>query len=124
MTILPHFIQNHQRVFVKGRNISTTIRQIDDIIIHESNKGSQIIVLSLDFSKAFGTSTSLQALEKFGFSNNLKSWIKILMTDCQASVKNTGIYSEYFYLERGMSMFPIAFHHCRGNANNKHLPRK
>ena len=51
--ILPHIIHNNQRGFVKGRNISTTIRKIDDIIIHESNKETQSIVLSLDYAKAF-----------------------------------------------------------------------
>ena len=88
--ILPHNIHDNQTGFVKGRNIST-IRQTDDIITHESNKETQSIVLSLDYSKAFDTlSTSLilEALEKFGFGKNLKSWIKILVTDRQANVKN------------------------------------
>ena len=87
-TILPHIIHNNQTGFVKGRNISTTIRQNDDIIIHESNKETQSIVLSLDYSKAFDTlSTSLilEALAKFGSGKNLKSWIKILVTDRQAN---------------------------------------
>ena len=102
---LPHTIRNNQTDFVKGRNISTTIRQIDDIIIHESNKETPSIVLSLDCPKAFDTlSTSLilEALDKFGFDKNLKSWIKILVTDRQGNVKNAGIYSEYFYPERGV----------------------
>ena len=63
--ILPHIMHDNQTGFVKGRNISTTIRQIDDEIIHESNKES--VFLSLDYSKAFDTlSTSLipEALEK------------------------------------------------------------
>ena len=36
---------------MKGRNISTAIRQIDDIINHESNKESKRVVVSLDYSK-------------------------------------------------------------------------
>ena len=87
------------------------------------------MVLSLNYSKTFDTlSTSLilEALEKFGFGKNSKSWIKILVTDRQANVKNAGIYSEYFYLERGVRQgcffFPNAFHYGSGNARNKHSP--
>ena len=56
----------------------------------------------------------------------MKSWIKILVTDRQANVKNAGIYSEYFYPERGdspgMSYIPNTFHHGRRNARNKYSP--
>ena len=89
---------------------------------------TQSVALSLNYSNfdTLSTSLILEALEKFGFVKNLKSWIKILVTYRQANVKNAGIYSEYFYLERGdwpgMSYFPNAFHLGRGNARNKHSP--
>ena len=41
--ILPHIIHNNQTGFVKGRNISTTIRQIDDIIIHEAIRKHKVL---------------------------------------------------------------------------------
>ena len=34
MNILPHITQINQADFVKGRNISTAFRPVDDIIIH------------------------------------------------------------------------------------------
>ena len=45
---LLNIIHNNQTGFIKGRNILTTIKQIDDMIILESNKESQSIFFSLD----------------------------------------------------------------------------
>ncbi|GFR94524.1 reverse transcriptase [Elysia marginata] len=103
--VLSNIINENQAGFIKGRKISELIREIDDIDLEKSNPQSQSYTLSIDYSKAFDTIsivTIIEALRMFNFGENLISWIKALLTERTANVKNGGSLSESFPLERGV----------------------
>ena len=104
--VLPSIIHDNQKGFINGRNISTAIREIDDIVEYESSRAqTESIALSIDYSKAFDTvslGVITEALKLFGFGDNLISWIGVLLKDRLANIKNGGLYSDFFALERGV----------------------
>ena len=67
--VLPKFINHNQAGFVKGRKMSELIREMDDIIETEKlNPTSESLALSIGYSKAFGsisTVTIIEALKLF-----------------------------------------------------------
>ncbi|GFN92326.1 LINE-1 reverse transcriptase homolog [Plakobranchus ocellatus] len=105
--VLPDIIHENQTGFIKGRNTSTTIKKINDAVewVNSKINYSEAIALSVDYSKAFDTmSTSLitHALQLYGFGENFTRWIKIILADRKANIKNESSYSEFFTLERGV----------------------
>ena len=98
-------VSKDQTAFIKGRNISNMLRSIEDIIEISKKKEIENIILSIDYEKAFDTlakTAILKAIEYFGLGKKFKRWIKILLTDRQSCVKNSGFISEDFGMERGV----------------------
>ena len=103
--VIRNVIHENQTGFIKGRNIISHIRTLDDIITMSRNLNCQGLVISLDFSKAFDCiehSTILAALRTFGFGDNLISMVRTLLTNAESCIKNAGWLSENFKLERGI----------------------
>ena len=98
-------INPNQFAFIKGRNISTMLRELYDLIENEKHANSNTILLSIDYSKAFDTVSTkaiISALELYGFGEYFLKWIKILLTNRTSCVRNGGYISQEFNMERGV----------------------
>ena len=104
--VLPKIINHNQAGFVKGRKMSELIREMDDIIETEKlNPTSESLALSIDYSKAFdsiSTVTIIEALKLFNLGEYFVSWVRVILNGRTANVKNGGLLSEPFDLERGV----------------------
>ena len=66
-------IHSNQHAFIKGRKISTMLRDLDDITQWGRMNTSDSIMLSLDYAKAFDTLSTqaiLDAMKLFVFGEN------------------------------------------------------
>ena len=94
-----------QYAFIKGRQIGSLLREIDDMLTFGKTKIPEGIILSLDYAKAFDTlsvAAIMKALKYFGFNDNFLRWIEILLTDRKSCVRNGGYLSEFFHMNRGV----------------------
>ena len=104
-SVTDKLIDQNQSAFVKGRNISLMIREINDVIEREKHLKSSSIILSIDYAKAFdtiSTSAIIKALRLYGFGKYFVDWIKILLKDRRCCIRNAGFISEPFPMERGV----------------------
>ena len=86
--------------------MSELIREMHDIIETEKlNPTSESLALSIDHSKAFdsiSTITIIEALKLFNLGEYFVSWVRVILNGRTANVKNGGLLSEPFALERGV----------------------
>ena len=67
--------------YIKGRNVSTIIRTIDDAINYLNKTGKGGYLLALDYSKAFDSLSKTflsHAFERFGFGTDFRKWVDVL----------------------------------------------
>ncbi|GFR74429.1 retrovirus-related Pol polyprotein from type-1 retrotransposable element R2 [Elysia marginata] len=102
---IKNIINENQTGFIKGRNISSHIRLIDDIIKYASEENIEGMIVSLDYQKAFDSvnkDTILAALRRFNFGPRFITYINTILANTQSSVKNGGWHSQWFPTERGV----------------------
>lgn len=103
--VIKTIINEDQAGFVKGRNISTHLRQIDDIVTFLKERNQSGALVALDFAKAFDTlskTSIMQALETFNFGPRFITYIKTSMAETESCILNGGWMSERFQTERGI----------------------
>ena len=103
--VIDTLIDANQYAFVKGRTISTMLREIDDIFERERNIKEGSIILSIDYAKAFDSlslSTIKKALNIYGFGDSFKKWIEVILSNRLNCVRNGGYVSSFFDMERGV----------------------
>jgi hypothetical protein len=104
-TVLPKIISQDQQGYIKNRNISFNIRQIEDIIDYTELFDLDGAILFLDFKKAFDTVEwpfMIDILTKVGFKQSFIRWIKTLYCNISSKIINNGWLSESFHLHRGI----------------------
>lgn len=113
---LPDIISLDQSGFVRGRQLSSNIRRLLNIVLSPSSSQAPEMVISLDAEKAFDRvewDYLFTVLWKFGFGTKFISWIKLLYSAPSASVMTNFKRSEYFPLSRGTRqgcpMSPLLF---------------
>lgn len=87
--IMPKLIHSDQTGIIVGRHLSSNLRRVFNIIYQQNNAELEV-TLSLDAQKAFDRieyNYLFSALERFGFGASFCSWIKILYTAPQASIR-------------------------------------
>ena len=103
--VIENIISTDQSGFIKGRNISNLLRELADIIDYEKQEKSNTIILALDFRKAFDT-ISIRHMQNsfayFGFGPEFIKWMKVILNQRTALIKNGGYLSREFNLERGI----------------------
>ena len=90
---------------MSGRNISTNIRKICDLITYTEVNDIPAQITSYDFQKAFDKITYnclFAALKMFNFGPNVIQWTKTLYTKFTARVQNNGEFSNPIDIERGV----------------------
>ena len=91
--VLDIIISPDQNAFIKGRNGSNMIREIDDIIELGKVKNSDNLIFSADYAKAFDTLSTkamVKALKFHGFPEAYINWIKTLLKERISVVRNGG----------------------------------
>ena len=114
--VIDKIVSEDQVGYIKGRNVSTTLRTIDDVINLWNLKEKPGILLALDFQKAFDSISKkymYQAFKKFGFGPDLLQWVSVLFTETKSSIIYNGWITEHFSvtngIRQGCPFSPLAF---------------
>ena len=117
--VLPGLINKDQNGFVPGGNIFFSAHTIRDILFYCKKENLDLILLALDYSKAFDSVNFdfiHKTFELFNFGENLRHWIKIIFTEGKSCISNNGHISETFDIERstrqGDPISPLIFILC------------
>ena len=109
-------ISEDQVGYIKGRNVSSTLRTIDDIIDYWNLKNKPGILLALDFRKAFDSISKQYmkyAFRKFGFGTDFLKWVQVLFSDTKSCMIYNGWITEDFNvlcgIRQGCPFSPLAF---------------
>ena len=93
-----------QNAFIKNRHIGDTVRLISDVLYETDKNNIPGILFGADFAAAFDSVDiifMIEVLKKFGFCDNFIKWVKILHTNIESCVVNSGNSTGYFRLHRG-----------------------
>ena len=102
---LQKLISDDQNGFVPNRYIGLNIHRILNLIEICKQEDINGLLLNIDFEKAFDCiewDYIYTALQKFGFPEIFISYVKTLYQDISACVINTGNFTEFFKLYRGV----------------------
>ena len=118
-TTLPGLIHKDQNGFVPGGNIFFSAHTIRDILFYCKKENLDLILLALDYSKAFD-SVNFKFIDKtfelFNFGENFRKWIKIIFNRGKSCISNNGNISETFDIKRstrqGDPISPLIFILC------------
>ena len=102
--VLPTLINSDQTAYVYGRFIGESSRLISDIIEVTRNLNIGGYLVTMDIQKAFDSVDHdflMLVLENANFGPNFLKWIKVLISNQQSSVFNSGFSTGYFNLSRG-----------------------
>lgn len=115
-TVASKLINTDQVGYLKGRNIATILRTIDDVISYLNTTGKSGYLLALDFNKAFDSISKqflLDSFGAFGFGEEFIKWVKILMKGSNSCINYGGWLSESFDVKcgirQGCPFSPLAF---------------
>lgn len=114
--VLPQIISKEQTGFIKGRQLSHTVRTLLNVIYSNETTSSPEVVISVDAEKAFDRvewSYLFAVLEKFRFGNSFVSWIRLLYTSPCVNITTNNVQSSYFPLNcgcrQGCPLSPLLF---------------
>ena len=97
--ILPTLIDEDQRAYIEGRQISETVRLTQDIIEFSEVNNNPGAIIFLDQQKAYDRvewGYLELCLKKFGFGPKFIKWILMLYKCGQSCVQTNGFLSQFF----------------------------
>jgi len=103
--VLPKLVHTDQSGFVDGRNLSSSLRTVLDIIDITNYEKLNGLLIFVDFEKAFDTVNHnflFNVLERYNFGPDFIQWIKTFYKDIVSCVINNNVSSEYIKIERGV----------------------
>jgi hypothetical protein len=98
-------VHRNQYGFIKGRNIQDCLAWSFEYLHQCKASGREIVVLKLDFEKAFDTvehSTILEILHHMGFDERWTNWIKLILESGSSSILVNGVPGTDFKCKRGV----------------------
>ena len=104
LKVISTIVNENQVAYVNNRFISESGRLISDVLEITNSLDIEGILMTVDIEKAFDSinhSFLMCVLKKFGFGNDFRKWIQILMKNPESCVINGGKTTPYFKLERG-----------------------
>ena len=114
--VVGELINDDQVGYLKGRNIATVLRTIDDVINYMNNLKQPGYLVALDYSKAFDSISKpllLTAFDKFGFGPDFKKWVNILIKGAKSCINHGGWLSDnietHCGIRQGCPFSPLAF---------------
>lgn len=93
-----------QTGFMTGRQLAGDLRRLFNIIYTPNYTDTREVIISLDAQKAFDRveyNYLFAALKRFGFGQKFCSWVNLLYSNPQASVRTNNFISDYFPISRG-----------------------
>ena len=118
-SVLPGLIHKDQNGFVPGGSIFFSSHTIRDILFYCKKENLELILIALDYSKAFDSVNFdfiHKTFELFNFGENFRKWIKIIYNGGKSCISNNGHISECFDIFRstrqGDPISPLVFILC------------
>jgi retron-type reverse transcriptase len=102
--IIP-LVHTNQYGFIKSRTIQNCLAWAFEYIYHCHHSKRQIVILKLDFTKAFDTiehMTILQMMQQLGFSNRWMGWTKAILDFATTSILLNGVLGRNINCKRGI----------------------
>ncbi len=96
---LPPIINGNQTGYLKNRYIGENIRLLQDVTFFSEQTRNNIILLSIDFEKAFDSlnwNFLFAALNHVNFGDKIIQYIKMLYNNIESTVINNGNTGDYF----------------------------
>ena len=103
-SVISSIMNENHVAYVSNRFISESGRLISDVLEITNSLNIGGILMTVDIEKAIDSinhSFLMCVLKKFGFGNDFRKWIQILMKNPESCVINGGKTTPYFKLERG-----------------------
>ena len=114
--VIKSIVGNEQCGYIKGRNIGTIIRLIDDVTEYVDEQNESGALLALDYTKAFDSISKeylTQVFSLFGFGEDFIHWVDVLNNGTESSVQYCGWQSKWFEVQSGIRQgcpfSPLAF---------------
>ena len=102
---LEKIINSDQSAFLKGRDLSDTIRKVVDTVRYADRKNLNFLLLLLDFEKAFDRvnyNSLARAMKLLNFGEKIVECVGTLYKDFALCTINNGHFSEFFTPTRGL----------------------
>ena len=103
--VLPSLIGSDQKAFIAGRQITETVRLIQDIIDKADENDEEGAIIFLDQEKAFDRvewGYLGSCLERFGFGRKFQNMIAMLYKYGKSCINTNGYLTKYFPITRSM----------------------
>ena len=114
--VVNKLINEDQVGYLKGRNISNILRNIDDVIDYLNISDKAGYLSAPDYCKAFDSISKdfiIEAFKLFGFGEQFTKWVKTLFSNTFSSINHGGWLSEPFKVNcgiwQGCPFSPLAF---------------
>ena len=114
--VIQKLINPDQVGYLKGRQVSSILRLIDDAIDQSNQRNNPGLIATFDMFHAFDCISKefmLKTFKKFGFGPNFISLVSIIMKDARSCVNYAGWLSSYFPvssgIRQGCPFSPMAF---------------
>ena len=114
--VIPKPVSEDQMGYIRGRNIATVIRTIDDFINYLNRTKKAGYILAVDFRKAFDSTSKdflSHVFKAFGFGADFQKWVSVLMKSTASCINHGGLVSEPFEvlcgIRQGYPFSPLAF---------------
>ena len=102
-TVLPSIIHKDQNGFIPGGNIYFSAHTIRDILFYCKKENLNLILMALDYTKAFDSidfDFIHETFKIFNFGDNFRNWIKVIFNGGKSSIANNGHISGNFEIKR------------------------
>ena len=103
--VLNEIIDEDQKGFLAGRNISCNIRRVLDTIQHTDSEELDGLIIQIDFMKCFDRveiHALIDAMKYFEFGDSFIKWTKMIYNQPQACVTNNGYFTPWFQVSRSV----------------------
>jgi retron-type reverse transcriptase len=98
-------VHRNQYGFLKGRTIQDCLAWAFEFIYQCQASKQEIILLKLDFAKAFDTidhSAMLKIMKQMGFDDKWIKWLTVIFQSGMSSVLLNGVPGRQFHCKRGV----------------------
>ena len=103
-SVISTIVNENQVAYVNNRFINESGRLISDVLQITNSLDIEGLLMTVDIEKGFdfiNYSFLMYVLKKFGFGNNFRKWIQILIKNSKSWIISGGKTTPYFKLERG-----------------------
>jgi retron-type reverse transcriptase len=104
-SVILSLIHTNQYGFIKSRTIQDCLAWTYEYIYQCQHSRKEIVVLKLDFTKAFDTvehNTILEMMKHLGFDDKWRQWTQTILGSGSSSILLNGVPDKQFQCKRGV----------------------